>query len=35
LGSLKQETLSEIPTTESVIKSTLNYIESIYVLQQT
>ena len=30
-----QETLSEIPTTERVIKSTRNYIESIYVLQQT
>ena len=34
LGSLKQETLPEIPTTERVIKSTRNYIESIYVLQQ-
>jgi len=31
----KQETLPEIPTTERVIKSTRNYIESIYVLQQT
>ena len=30
-----QETRPEIPTTERVIKSTLNYIESIYVLQQT
>ena len=30
-----QETLPEIPTTERVIKSTRNYIESIYVLQQT
>ena len=30
----KQETLPEIPTTERVIKSTRNYIESIYVLQQ-
>ena len=29
-----QETLPEIPTTERVIKSTRNYIESIYVLQQ-
>ena len=27
-----QETLPEIPTTERVIKSTRNYIESIYVL---
>ena len=34
LESLKQETLPEIPTTERVIKSTRNYIESIYVLQQ-
>ena len=32
---IKQETPPEIPTTERVIKSTLNYIESIYVLQQT
>jgi len=31
----KQETPPEIPTTERVIKSTRNYIESIYVLQQT
>ena len=31
----EQETLPEIPTTERVIKSTRNYIESIYVLQQT
>jgi len=31
----KQETHPEIPTTERVIKSTRNYIESIYVLQQT
>ena len=30
-----QETPPEIPTTERVIKSTRNYIESIYVLQQT
>ena len=30
----RQETLPEIPTTERVIKSTRNYIESIYVLQQ-
>jgi len=29
---IKQETPSEIPTTERVIKSTRNYIESIYVL---
>jgi len=32
---IKQETLPEIPTTERVIKSTLNFIESIYVTQQT
>jgi len=32
---IKQETPPEIPTTERVIKSTRNYIESIYVLQQT
>ena len=32
---IKQETLPEIPTTERVIKSTRNYIELIYVLQQT
>ena len=31
----QQETLPEIPTTRRVIKSTRNYIESIYVLQQT
>ena len=31
----QQETLPEIPTTERVIKLTRNYIESIYVLQQT
>ena len=31
----QQETPPEIPTTERVIKSTRNYIESIYVLQQT
>ena len=32
---IKQETPPEIPTTERVIKSTRNYIELIYVLQQT
>ena len=31
----KQETPPEIPNTERVIKSTRNYIKSIYVLQQT
>ena len=35
LSKLKQETPPEIPTTERVIKSIRNYIESIYVLQQT
>ena len=32
---IRQETPQEIPTTEKVTKSTRNYIESIYVLQQT
>ena len=32
---IKQETPPEIPTTERVIKLNRNYIESIYVLQQT
>ena len=31
----KQETPPEIPTTERVVKSIRNYIESIYVLQHT